>query len=917
MEDFGTGVPEMPAPRRRRMPADEDDDLRDDPEADRTAQRARRRATRPRVRPDEQGPRIQQRKDRRHDGGIIALLKDTRLHMAVGIILCMMAIGSVVMCVSFMASNWEDQSVTSGRSATEIVQAGDTVANAGNAIGSKFAHLMVVDTLGVGSLAVAVLVFMLGLRCLKKCRVSFWPLAFRCIFTAVALSIIIGLACYGQALSFPPGGIHGQYVNQILMSYSGALGAYGVSLLLLGLLVTVYLKPIQAVCAAAKRIMPKRAAQPQPEDSPEPAGPTFGTLDAMEPADTDDSPAEFVDDNADNGAMPHQVPATAAAIPPANLDQLGPDEGFSIDELPSMAAEPETAVVQPAAPERTMPADDDAAGITIADTEDDGKVDGQPADMPEKEPEMIIKVAEPQSAPVSEPEPIENGSHIGLDNPYDPRAQHSAYVFPPLELLRDRPDDVEVNSEEQAANKQMIVKALHSYNIEIVRIEATIGPTVTLYEIVPAEGIRINKIKSLEDDIAMSLSAIGIRIIAPIPGRGTIGIEVPNRKKQTVPMRRVIGSAEFRAKRTKMHLPVALGSTISNDIYIEDLTKMPHLLVAGATGQGKSVGLNCLITSLLYAKHPDELKFVLVDPKMVEFSLYRSISNAFMAKLPDEENAIITDPQKALATLNSLCVEMDRRYDLLSDALVREIESYNEKFTARRLNPEKGHRYMPYIVVIVDEFADLINTAGKEIFLPIARIAQKGRAAGLHMVIATQRPSTDVITGMIKANFPARIAFRVLSSIDSKTILDRPGAQRLIGRGDMLTFINGATERVQCAFVDTDECEEICRHIGSQPGFTAPYELPEPPSEDGSASTENVSVNVHNEEFQKCALYTALQANASITILQRKFGIGFTKAARYMDQMEALGIVSGANGSKPRQVLMTPESVQMLFSNNT
>ena len=528
------------------------------------------------------------------------------------------------------------------------------------------------------------------------------------------------------------------------------------------------------------------------------------------------------------------------------------------------------------------------------------------------EPEMIIKVPTDEVVQPAVAEPIRNGDHIGLDSTYDPRAAHSNYCFPPLELLKDRDAGVEINEEEQVANKQMIVKAFRSFGIEIVRIEATIGPTVTLYEIVPSEGTRISKIKSLEDDIAMTISATGIRIIAPIPGRGTIGIEVPNRKRQIVPMRKVLESASFRAKTKKMHLPVALGATISNDIYVQDLTKMPHLLVAGATGQGKSVGLNCLITSLLYSKHPDELKFVLVDPKAVEFTLYKKIAPHFMAKLPEEDQAIITDPQKTLATLNSLCIEMDRRYELLSNALVRDVESYNSKFTSRHLNPEEGHRYLPYLVVIVDEFADLISTAGKEIFLPIARIAQKGRASGIHMVIATQRPSTDVITGMIKANFPARIAFRVLSSIDSKTILDRPGAHRLTGLGDMLTFINGATERVQCALVDTDECEEICSHIASQPGVYITYELPEPPTEEGPA-TERATVNVHNEEFRQCALYTSLQTAASITILQRKFGIGFNKAGRYMDQMEALGIVGPANGSKPRQVLMTPESVQQLF----
>ncbi|MDE6120704.1 MAG: DNA translocase FtsK, partial [Muribaculaceae bacterium] len=508
------------------------------------------------------------------------------------------------------------------------------------------------------------------------------------------------------------------------------------------------------------------------------------------------------------------------------------------------------------------------------------------------------------------PAPIRHGDHIGLDTPYDPRASHSNYEFPSLSLLIERDNNVVINEEEQAANKALIVNALRSYNIEIVRIEATIGPTVTLYEIVPSEGTRIAKIKSLEDDIAMSLSALGIRIIAPIPGKGTIGIEVPNRKQQIVSMRTLLSDKAF--TNTKMKLPLALGATISNDLYMADLTKMPHLLVAGATGQGKSVGLNCIITSLLYSKHPDELKFVLIDPKMVEFSLYQRIANQYLAKLPDEARAVITDPQKVVATLNSLCTEMDQRYELLMKAGVRDMNDYNERFIQRRLSPEDGHRYMPYIVMIVDEFADLIMTAGKDVSAPIARIAQKARAVGMHMIIATQRPSTDVITGMIKANFPARIAFKVTQGVDSKTILDRPGAQRLVGRGDMLTLLNGTVERVQCALVDTVEVEAICEHIGDQPGFLEPYELPEPPVEGGTEASGDIGQI--NDEFKRCALFIASQSAASITMMQRRFEIGFNKAGRYMDQMQTLGIVGPANGAKPRQVLMTPDEVERLFS---
>jgi len=447
---------------------------------------------------------------------------------------------------------------------------------------------------------------------------------------------------------------------------------------------------------------------------------------------------------------------------------------------------------------------------------------------------------------------------------------------------------------------------LRSYNIEIQRIEATIGPTVTLYEIVPAQGTRIAKIKSLEDDIAMTLSALGIRIIAPMPGKGTVGIEVPNRKPQVVPMRKVIESKAFTG--TKMALPMALGATISNDIFMADLAKLPHLLVAGATGQGKSVGLNCIITSLLYSKHPDELKFVLVDPKTVEFSLFETISRQYLAKLPDENEAIITDPMKVVATLNSLCVEMDNRYALLKDANVRTIKEYNNKFIQRRLNPEKGHRYLPYIVIVVDEFGDLIMMAGKEVETPIARIAQKARAVGMHMILATQRPSTNVITGIIKANFPGRIAFRVSQMVDSRTILDRKGANQLIGKGDMLFSHNGEMERVQCAFISTEEVEAICDAIDEQVGYPNAYPLPDyVPESDGSTSFG--TVNDRDPLFEEAARFIVTSSTASTSSLQRRYSIGYNRAGKIMDQLEAAGIVGPASGAKPRQVLV--DSLQL------
>ena len=488
---------------------------------------------------------------------------------------------------------------------------------------------------------------------------------------------------------------------------------------------------------------------------------------------------------------------------------------------------------------------------------------------------------------------------------YDPTLDLSGYKYPTLDLLDDHASgNAEVSNEELISNKNKIVETLRQYKIEITKIRATIGPTITLYEIVPAPGIRIAKIKNLEDDIALSLSALGIRIIAPIPGRGTIGIEVPNQKPEIVSMRSIIASKKF--QESTAELPIALGKTISNETFMVDLAKMPHILVAGATGQGKSVGLNAIITSLLYKKHPSQLKFVLVDPKKVELNLYSSLEKHFLAKMPDEEDAIITDIQKVKNTLNSVNIEMDTRYDLLKKAHVRNIIEYNAKFIGRRLNPEKGHRYLPYIVVVVDEFADLIMTAGKEVELPIARIAQLARAVGIHMIIATQRPSINIITGVIKANFPTRIAFKVASMIDSRTILDTPGANQLIGKGDMLVSTGSTMTRVQCAFVDTPEVERICEFVAEQRGYQTAFLLPD---YIGEADSGAVAADLaHRDElFDDAARLIVGNQMGSTSMIQRKFSIGYNRAGRLMDQMEAAGIVGPSEGSKARQVLIQDE----------
>ena len=489
---------------------------------------------------------------------------------------------------------------------------------------------------------------------------------------------------------------------------------------------------------------------------------------------------------------------------------------------------------------------------------------------------------------------------------YDPTLDLSHYVLPPLDLLEDhKSNNSEVSNEELISNKNKIVETLANYKIQIDKIKATIGPTVTLYEIVPAPGIRISKIKSLEDDIALSLSALGIRIIAPMPGKGTIGIEVPNLKPEIVSMRSIISSRKF--QESNFELAIALGKTISNETYVFDLTKMPHLLVAGATGQGKSVGLNAIITSILYRKHPSQVKFVLVDPKKVELTLYSKLERHFLAKLPDSEDAIITDTQKVINTLQSLTIEMDNRYELLKHAQVRNIKEYNERFIARKLNPMHGHRYLPYIVVIIDEFADLIMTAGREIETPIARLAQLARAIGIHLIIATQRPTTNIITGVIKANFPARIAFRVTSMIDSRTILDSPGANQLIGRGDLLFAPGSDMIRIQCAFIDIPEIEGITNFIGSQQAYPSAMLLPEFVGENGKSEVTDIDLNKRDELFDDAARLVVLHQQGSTSLIQRKFSIGYNRAGRIMDQLEKAGIVGPFEGSKARQVMFVDE----------
>jgi len=553
------------------------------------------------------------------------------------------------------------------------------------------------------------------------------------------------------------------------------------------------------------------------------------------------------------------------------------------------------------------------------------KVEPEP-EMPDEElvkagPELIVenelpRKEEPELSIQRSTEEKTADSLVEQFGKYDPKLDLSSYRHPTLDLLENYGSNkISVNAEELEANKNKIVETLNHYNIEIEKIKATIGPTVTLYEIIPAPGIRISKIKNLEDDIALSLAALGIRIIAPMPGKGTIGIEVPNQHPEMVAMRSVLATDKF--QNTTMDLPIALGRTISNEVYIADLAKMPHLLVAGATGQGKSVGINSILVSLLYKLHPSQLKFVLVDPKKVELTLFRKIERHFLAKLPGEEDAIITDTKKVINTLNSLCIEMDQRYDLLKNAQVRNLKEYNQKFVNRRLNPEDGHRFLPFIVLIVDEFADLMMTAGKEVETPIARLAQLARAVGIHLVIATQRPSVNIITGTIKANFPARIAFRVLSKIDSRTILDSGGADQLIGRGDMLLSTGNDLIRLQCAFVDTPEVERISDFIGEQRGYSSAWMLPEYVDESGEGgSIKDFDPSDRDPLFEDAARLIVMHQQGSTSLIQRKLKLGYNRAGRLIDQLEAAGIVGPFEGSKAREVLLPDEYSLEQFLDN-
>lgn len=791
----------------------------------------------------------------------------TRQHkVLLGSLLVLFSISLLLAFISFYIYGQYDQSAVEKLSDRTI-----PVSNWLGKFGAILADVFVYKGFGLAAFLFVRLFFLtgsylvLGLAVKKLKTVWFWD-----FFAMVILSVLLGFFA-----NFLPelGGTVGYEMNLFLQDFIGKAGTLLV--LVFGLVIYLIFK-IKVSPDAVKSLFEK-------------------TKDGI---------------NADLDSI--NAPNTATANTLYNLEEFAVDENF---EEEAEVMEPEEITLKPVS---KFEINKDALKPTISHSSElilEPSLKTVPMEVqPEiREPEESFVIEKVEEEDIIE----ENlASRLVADfGLFDPTLDLSHYKFPTIDLLKEyATGGITINQEELEENKNRIVETLRNYKIEIAQIKATVGPSVTLYEIVPEAGIRISKIKSLEDDIALSLSALGIRIIAPIPGKGTIGIEVPNKNPTMVSMKSVIGSAKF--QEAEMELPIALGKTISNETFVVDLAKMPHLLMAGATGQGKSVGLNAVLTSLLYKKHPAEVKFVLVDPKKVELTLFNKIERHYLAKLPDTEDAIITDNNKVINTLNSLCIEMDNRYSLLKDAMVRNIKEYNDKFKSRKLNPENGHRFLPYIVLVVDEFADLIMTAGKEVETPIARLAQLARAIGIHLIIATQRPSVNVITGIIKANFPARIAFRVTSKIDSRTILDTQGADQLIGRGDLLYTNGNDIVRVQCAFVDTPEVEKITEFIGSQKAYPNAYLLPEFTGDDESGIKLDMDISERDTLFREAAeiIVTAQQGSASL--LQRKLKLGYNRAGRLIDQLEAAGIVGAFEGSKARAVNIPDLSSLDQFFNN-
>ena len=795
--------------------------------------------------------------------------KSETTHFVIGLISVIFSVYLLLAFISFFFTGAADQSILDNQQPGELMQTTNHVKNYAGARGAQLAEFLINECFGIAACFIILFLAVAGMKMIKAYQFRVWKWFMSCSILLVWFSITLGFIFDGTfSDSFIyPGGLHGHNVSAWLVSQIGMPGL-GLLLLITALLFFVYLSS-ETINMIRKALHPNFRRKKK----------DTATATDNENNDTSIKPKREEKKEYSN---PQPAVVDFELEQPMKVEVGSKEEEVSNTPFPFEEK-------QTSEPQRPMP--------TEANEEEEEDND---------EPDFTV------SDDTSEEDAEYKGPAL---QPYNPRLDLENYKFPTLDLLNQYEDNgPNIDMEEQNANKDRIIKVLRSFGIEISSIKASVGPTITLYEITPAEGVRISKIRNLEDDIALSLSALGIRIIAPIPGKGTIGIEVPNANPRIVPMQSIPNSKKF--QETTMELPIALGKTITNEVFMVDLAKAPHMLVAGATGQGKSVGLNAIVTSLLYKKHPAELKFVIVDPKKVEFSVYTPIERHFLAKLPDGEDAIITDVSKVVQTLNSLCIEMDTRYDLLRKAGCRNIKEYNAKFISRQLNPEKGHRFMPYIVIIIDEFGDLIMTAGKEVELPICRIAQLARAVGIHAIIATQRPTTNIITGTIKANFPARVAFRVAAMMDSRTILDRSGAQQLIGKGDMLYLQGNDPVRVQCAFVDTPEVERIANYISKQQGYPTAFMLPEYVGEESESSIGEVDMNRLDPMFEDAARLVVIHQQGSTSLIQRKFSIGYNRAGRIMDQLEKAGIVGPTQGSKARDVLCMDETDLEMKLNN-
>lgn len=794
--------------------------------------------------------------------GLKLFFKDERTQNVIGLSLLLFSAIILLSLTSYLFTWKVDQDALFNRSWFNIwIDPEVEIENWLGTFGALLSHQLINNGFGISSFAFVLITFLLGFKILFKIELlPFWKTVGHSAFALTWSSVLLG-AIFTQSYLFL-GGAFGYNTNIWLSGIFGAIGAFALIFFALLLYVIIFWN------FTIKDMLSAFSFKKHDEDE---------ALSAMNHPEEQDSEEEEDETTAEE------------AVATIDLDEESEpvEEGNDLEMEVELGNEPSD---QPEETEREEP---------------DPTIDKAEETKPAEESEEDVEFAVEEGTGDGELSEEEKSSTSEMVD-YDPLLDLSRYKYPPLDLLANHGDGaIQVERDELERNKNKIVQTLNNYNIGISKIKATIGPTVTLYEIVPDAGVRISKIKNLEDDIALSLAALGIRIIAPIPGKGTIGIEVPNQTPDVVSMRTVVNSEKF--QHAKMELPIAFGKTISNETFVVDLAKMPHLLMAGATGQGKSVGLNCILASLLYKKHPAQVKFVLVDPKKVELTLFNKIERHFLAKLPDEEEAIITDTSKVVNTLNSLCIEMDNRYELLKNAQCRNIKEYNEKFIKRKLNPNNGHRFLPYIVLVVDEFADLIMTAGKEVETPIARLAQLARAIGIHLIIATQRPSVNIITGTIKANFPSRIAFRVTSKIDSRTILDSGGAEQLIGRGDMLYSNGNDLIRIQCAFVDTPEVEQITEFIGNQQGYPDAHLLPEFTPEGSEGTSADFSDMDRDALFNDAAHVVVLHQQGSASLLQRKLKLGYNRAGRIVDQLEAAGIIGPFEGSKARQVLITDE----------